>query len=159
MKPYHPRVTHRLNALAVAGIVMMLAATSGHANACSHIRAWLKPPFDPPQIQPSDKQVAGTTDAAACSVALSQSGTKSSYCAWPFAYRDTRATQMFEEVTGLLEHCIGPQDTSTQNAPVNHPDSYEQRLFRVQYGRVSLSLKDKAQLARTYVFLRLDVTP
>lgn len=90
--------------------------------------------------------VAGATppDKAACDAGV---------CQWRFAYRDGRARDMFEAKGSELEACLGP--AMEQGDQVNHPDSYELRQFQAEGRAVYLSIKDKAALQQTIVFLRI----
>jgi hypothetical protein len=55
---------------------------------------------------------------------------------------------------GLAAACgalIAPDPTS-----VSHPDCYDLRQFRVGQGILNVSLKDKARLVQTYLFVRFE---
>ncbi len=92
-----------------------------------------------------DAFVAGTvpSDAVTCDAGV---------CQWRFEYRALEAHTLFEKIGAALEACLGPE--ATQDAPVNHPDSYDLRVFSAKDGAVYLSIKDKAALDATFVFLR-----
>lgn len=94
---------------------------------------------------------------AGCKPSLGLSGTRSLTCAWPFAYRAAEATAAFEALSDDVMACTGP---AAKPAPgVNHPDSYDLRLFAYEGGTVAVSLKDKAALRETYIFLRMETAP
>jgi len=78
-------------------------------------------------------------------------------CQWRFAYRNTQARGLFEHFSAALESCIGPQ--VALDGGVNHPDSYDLRQFNAAGGVVFVSIKDKAALQQTIVFLRAEHAP
>lgn len=86
---------------------------------------------------------AAPPDAAAC---------EGEVCLWSHGYRDPAARARFDALSAALEACLG--HAISQDAPVNHPDSYVLRQFGQGAGTVYLSIKDKAALQRTLVFLR-----
>ncbi|MEM7075357.1 MAG: hypothetical protein AAF484_09750 [Pseudomonadota bacterium] len=75
-------------------------------------------------------------------------------CRWDFAYRATAAGALFDTLSETLSACLDPADAPA--APVNHPDSYAQRQYRAAQTAVSVALKDKAGLDKSFVFLRVD---
>ncbi|MGC1498310.1 MAG: hypothetical protein WA790_21065 [Sulfitobacter sp.] len=89
-----------------------------------------------------------------CGRTLAMSGARSGHCAWAFPYRSTAAAQAFEDLSNLLAQCLEAPKSPKKKQTVNHPDSYEQRLFKSGQATVSLSLKDKGETQETYVFLR-----
>lgn len=78
-------------------------------------------------------------------------------CRWTFAYRADAAVAAFEHLAEKLTRCLGPP--VDEDAPVNHPDSYRLVQFGAPDAVISLSLKDKASLQSTFVFLRVDNFP
>lgn len=75
-------------------------------------------------------------------------------CRWSFEYRAQRAEDMFKEMAEKLTECLGRP--KPQGSPVNHPDSYTLMQFQNREAVISLSLKDKASLQQTFLFLRVD---
>ncbi|WP_135505534.1 hypothetical protein [Roseovarius aestuariivivens] len=73
-------------------------------------------------------------------------------CMWRFGYRDQAAHDRFERLGALLELCLGRELALDDS--VNHPDSYQLRRFQIDDATVFLSIKDKASLRQTLVFLR-----
>lgn len=55
---------------------------------------------------------------------------------------------------GDVRQCADP--ITVPPSVVNHPDSYDLLQFNFGPAIVSVSLKDKAALAKTYVFLRIE---
>ncbi|MCK0151925.1 hypothetical protein MWU54_17915 [Marivita sp. S6314] len=100
--------------------------------------------FDAGQDQPK---------GATCTLSRVLGGGVSEDCSWSFPLRADAARQRFDEMSALLRSCAdGP--VTMQGAAVNHPDSYDQLTAQVGGQEVSLSLKDKGALGRSFVFLR-----
>lgn len=97
--------------------------------------------------------------APECGASLFMSGARSLHCAWGFAYRDTAATATFEALTRRVADCPGATAPKKAAGLVNHPDSYDQRSLRFADGAVSISLKDKGSLQKTYIFVRTQAAP
>lgn len=91
---------------------------------------------------------------AECKWSLGLGGASTFTCHWPFAYRANEATQAFEQLTRDVAVCAG--DFVEPQGDVNHPDSYDLRLFSFNGAVIAVSLKDKGALKKSYVFLRLD---
>ena len=86
------------------------------------------------------------------------SGSKSSNCNWVFSYRSDEAMTEFKGMLAALSACAVPASAIESDQPVNHPDFFDLRRLRVSNGDVGLSLKDKAELQKTYVFLTLTLS-
>ncbi len=92
---------------------------------------------------------------ALCTVSQNLSGGKMAHCGWPFAYRAPEARQNFEALLEVVSTCMGAQVERSADQPVNHPDAYDLVELRGQGRVLGVSLKDKAGLQQTYVFLRI----
>lgn len=87
-----------------------------------------------------------------CSRSIALGGATSHSCAKGFAYRSEAAHETFAQMLQDVAGCATP---IMNRAPsVSHPDSYDLRQFETPHMIVSVSLKDKASLSETYVFLR-----
>ena len=64
-----------------------------------------------------------------CATSRSLSGGRSQHCHWAFSYRSARATQVFEQTSTAIAACLETAPTRQTGAQVNHPDSYDQRIF------------------------------
>jgi hypothetical protein len=93
---------------------------------------------------------------ATCQTSVNQTGGTSQHCAWPFAYRAGQAKQVFETLITAVPDCLGDATQVSNDQGVNHPDFYDLRIFRTDKVEVGVSLKDKASLQETYVFLRIE---
>ncbi|MGB7244092.1 MAG: hypothetical protein WBC93_18655 [Sulfitobacter sp.] len=93
---------------------------------------------------------------ANCGQSLALYGARSFHCNWSFAYRSASARLAFVRLLDALDSCLGPEQTLTNSGRVNHPDSYDLRLFTMGQGTAYASLKDKGGAQRTLVFLRIE---
>lgn len=78
------------------------------------------------------------------------------HCAWPFEFREPDAKATFERTSKALETCPNTLRRPFKDQGVNHPDSYDLHIFDMPKAEISLSLKDKGGLQKTYVFLRIQ---
>ena len=110
----------------------------------------------------SEGAVGAVTEAAAlpgaetCGLSLSPGGQRAYHCAWRFAYRDGGAQAAYGEFNRALERCFGERARVSRDQPVNHPDFYDQRRYRLEAVEVAVSIKDKVARESTYVFLRVQ---
>ena len=107
--------------------------------------------------QPEQSQIIlpGTQSAGICARSLTLSGGSQIHCRWPFEYRAPSAVNAFEALSTAVATCLNIAPIADQ--PVNHPDFYELRTYRVDGQDIGVSLKDKAALQQTYVFLRISL--
>ena len=98
-------------------------------------------------------------DDAKCSINLLQGGISQMSCHWDFSYRSTESLLRFEDIQAEIENCLGTDAALPADTQVNHPDSFELRQYEGQGARVALSLKDKAGLDQTLVFLSISAIP
>jgi hypothetical protein len=89
-----------------------------------------------------------------CGRSMFMSGQTSAHCSWAFPYRDAAARAAYETLVRRLTACPDAQAPKKAGKAVNHPDTYDQREIRVMDTNVSISLKDKAGLEQSFVFLR-----
>lgn len=75
-------------------------------------------------------------------------------CTWAFDYRDPAAQALFDRLLTQIAACLGPEHRFRQDSGVNHPDFYDLRLISDGAGTLAVSIKDKAGLQQTFVFLR-----
>ena len=101
-------------------------------------------------LQPPLEQASGS-----CKLTGSSLGQKTYFCTWEFAYRSAQADAAFDAVTRSLQDCFGAQAQIGKDQGVNHPDFYDSRQIRLEDVQMSVSIKDKSALDRTYVFLRV----
>ena len=80
-------------------------------------------------------------------------------CRWDFAYRAEEAQAAFDAMSGALATCAEPSGALTEDQPVNHPDSYALHRYVLEGREVALSLKDKAALGKSLIFLRVTAPP
>ncbi|MEP2889464.1 hypothetical protein [Tateyamaria sp.] len=99
----------------------------------------------------------GTSNAVTCTQSLMLSGGTQLNCGWPFAYRAPQAADTFEGLVVAVTQCLGDGAIVTTDLNVNHPDFYDLQTFRIGGQEIGVSLKDKAALSETYVFLRVTL--
>ena len=105
-----------------------------------------------------DGEAPGLADAEECNLALVPGGRRVFQCRWGFAYRSQASATKFAEVDDALTTCAQGMRTRDDQA-VNHPDTYELRRYRAGAIDLSVSLKDKAALRKTFVFLSIHGDP
>ncbi len=88
-----------------------------------------------------------------CRTARSATGATTLHCAWGFDFRDPKARAMFDGMGQAITECYPNHTEAGPDQTVNHPDSFDLRQFDLDGVAVSLSLKDKGALGKTYVFL------
>ena len=91
--------------------------------------------------------------AERCFISTSMNGTKTHHCVWSFPFRDVAAGEGFLATVSEIETCFPNISEPADDKPVNHPDSYDLRQYDVGENTLTISLKDKGALGRTYVFL------
>ena len=98
-----------------------------------------------------------TGQTATCTQSLMLGGGKQLHCGWAFAYRAPDAAQAFDRVVSAVTQCLGSDAAVTADLDVNHPDFYDLQTFQLGGQEIDVSLKDKATLSETYVFLRITL--
>lgn len=78
------------------------------------------------------------------------------HCGWEFPYREKHAYDTFDEFVREMTECIGHHATLHTDQNVNHPDYYALRRYEMEQAEVSVSVKDKAALGSTFVFIRVQ---
>ncbi|WP_317054574.1 hypothetical protein [Roseovarius rhodophyticola] len=96
---------------------------------------------------------------ATCQQSVDLSGATKETCHWTYPYRTPEAEAAFTQWSDALLVCFGAEQAQLSDQPVNHPDSYTLHRFDTGTAQVSLSLKDKAALGRTLVFLQISPKP
>ena len=99
----------------------------------------------------------GAGAAARCQLSQSLGGGQSRHCHWTFPYRSAEASAAFTEILDAVSTCLGPNAAVIQDQDVSHPDTYDLHLFERNGTEFAVSLKDKAALAQTLIFLRLPI--
>lgn len=99
----------------------------------------------------------GSEMSTKCTRSLVLSGGSQVQCGWAFPYRAPEATTAFERLVRTVAVCLGTEASVTADQDVNHPDFYDLQTFQSKGREIGVSLKDKAGLSKTYVFLRIAV--
>jgi len=141
----------------IAGLVAV--GVPALAADCAALDRWIMQ-TDVGAVEPfALASISGADIDGKCGTSLALSGARSVHCAWPFAYRAQAATQTFVQVSELLSRCLDADSPASDDQIVNHPDSYDLRVFVTDQVTVSVSLKDKGALQQTFVFLRAERPP
>lgn len=70
-------------------------------------------------------------------------------------YRNAGAEALASKLWSGLMTCRAGQERA-EDLPVNHPDSYLLKIWDIETGIYRLSIKDKAALGATFVFLSFE---
>ncbi len=76
-------------------------------------------------------------------------------CQAEFDFRSDAARDEYVRISAEMLKCFGKEAQREVGPAVNHPDSYDQTVFEVDGEEISVALKDKGALQKTYVFLRV----
>ena len=109
------------------------------------------------QNAPVQMMLESSGAEATCTQSLMLSGGAQLHCGWSFAYRTPEALSAFNGLTATVRACLGPVAAVTDDLDVNHPDFYDLQTFQFGDREVGVSLKDKAALSQTCVFLRVTL--
>ncbi|MEM6661384.1 MAG: hypothetical protein AAF666_04310 [Pseudomonadota bacterium] len=96
--------------------------------------------------------------AASCDMSLAPGGARSHDCLWSFDYRAPEAAETFRNFFTQTAACF-PGGSFAADHSVNHPDFYDLQTLAVDGVEINVSLKDKAALQKTLVFLRVVGRP
>ncbi|MCP5071700.1 MAG: hypothetical protein GY947_00185 [Rhodobacteraceae bacterium] len=155
LSAYTPKTPLRLVILAA----LAWAAPAQSGTFCEGIAEIAEPS---PQTSPAallqgllfDTELAEamTPEAAECGTSRIENGLL--VCSWSFAYRADEATAAYARATKIARTCLTDNAVATVDQGVSHPDYYEATHFPVAGGDLAVSLKDKAALQTTLVFVR-----
>ncbi|MFK7874902.1 MAG: hypothetical protein AB8B71_03865 [Paracoccaceae bacterium] len=98
-----------------------------------------------------------TKNTVSCNRSRMLSGGVQLHCGWAFAFRVPEAAQAFDTLLFNVATCLGEDAKVTADLDVNHPDFYDLQTFQLGDQEIAVSLKDKAALSKTYVFLRITL--
>ena len=104
----------------------------------------------------SDKMLAEELNADQCALSNAGGGLFAHVCQWSFHLRDPEAVSFFEEFEADALACLPLGAPLAPDQQVNHPDTYALKQYPFKDGVLNLSLKDKGNLGRSFVFLRVS---
>lgn len=133
---------------AIALFVGIVAQASAGAPLLDHLMTQVRAGS---KTAPPEEMIQG----GQCGVALGTTGRSEHHCRWDFPYRSPLAKAQFADLKSMIAQHLGAK-VAPPEAGVNHPDSYDQVLFQLDDLQISLSLKDKAALRQSFVFLRVS---
>ncbi len=97
---------------------------------------------------------AARLEGAECGAGQTTNG-KIRHCQIAYDYRSPAAEARFAALIDSILQCL-PDAVKRAPAPgVNHPDTHIERIFDADGAQITVSLKDKAQLGKTFVFLQV----
>lgn len=94
-------------------------------------------------------------ERSTCSIYQTQLGRPAISCNWPFPYRDKAAEELAQSLWWELQSCRAGE-AQAADIQVNHPDSFMLSVWQTDDAIFRLSIKDKAGLGQTYVFLSYE---
>ncbi len=77
-------------------------------------------------------------------------------CTWKHPYGDDAAGLEFERLAAEIAECLGSRALVRRDQPVNHPDTYKSFLYILPNTEVRVTLKEKSELASTFVSFVVD---
>ena len=104
----------------------------------------------------SDKTMAEELGADKCGISNAGGGLFAHVCQWSFPLRNPAALDFFEEFEADALACLPLGVPLAPDQQVNHPDTYALKQYPFKDGVLNLSLKDKGNLGRSFVFLRVS---
>lgn len=127
---------------------------TAHANSCIAFEDMIQQSGTNFETLPATPDIYGVAPQL-CDVAISSDGIKIYHCRWDYDYRAIAASELMRTLNLEIQKCLGVQSRKIEDG-VNHPDTYEQRLYRLGDINISLSLKDKAALNQSFVSLQIS---
>lgn len=129
----------------LAATLCLTSAVSAHADALCRALA--------------ERDASLGDPSSTCRISLLQGGGEQQSCYWTYDYRDAASSDHLEELRINIEKCLGRDAALAPDTQVNHPDSFDLFQYEGQGIRAALSLKDKAGLGKSLVFLSLSRVP
>ena len=142
-----------LSAVAVG----LCGAGAGDAAAfCEDLHRFMQRPEAAQPAKPEMTLPIPNAAKPTCGQGRLMSGAVSAHCYWGFGYRSDAALQSFGTTLSQVAACLSVTEATRIERSVNHPDSYELHSFDRGAGTLHVSLKDKAALQNTLIFLRME---
>ncbi|MFK7938159.1 MAG: hypothetical protein AB8B82_02180 [Roseovarius sp.] len=110
-----------------------------------------------PKMLRADASLGDTT--AVCQISQLANGQDQSTCYWSYPVHARDSGAQFDALHDLIETCVKNASILPPEPGVNHPDTYDQRIYQGQGLRISLSLKRKTALGKAFVFLGISPLP
>jgi hypothetical protein len=138
----------------IAATLALIQTGSAHADEFCHdidsLIAQATAGFDGAQDTGDLTALPGADE---CGLSDELGGMRRYHCVWEFGYRQSEAYEAFDRMHQMLHRCLRADVTETRDQPVNHPDFYERVSYRTGSIEVSVSIKDKSALQRTFAFI------
>ncbi|WP_120499236.1 hypothetical protein [Roseovarius sp. EL26] len=140
---------HALQNLTKIGVLCALPFSAEAQDLCHEVRAIAL------SLQQGAHQTIELNGVGDCRAVQERAGAKGVFCQQAYPYRAADATSRFMELNRDISECLQSQAVVSQDQTVNHPDFYDLYQYNLDQVTVSVSLKDKASLQQTFVFLRI----
>ncbi len=133
---------------ALSLLAVLLAGNSARSEdmcpALQSLVSAIRQDAPPPQAFP---------DATECSFVRTLGGGQEHYCRWDYPFRSKDTLVKYSALNTAIRRCLDGPRQIEQDPDVNHPDTSSQIIY--DFGTVTLraSIKDKAALQKTLVFL------
>jgi len=124
--------------------IMAIQPTSGMADACTRISAL-----------ESYEDTGLAPEGSICETFVGLIYSRGVSCFWEFPFRSTDATSIFNVMWAEVTDCKKIV-SSSDDKPVNHPDSYQLKEMIANDGVYRVAIKDKGLENRTLVFLTVE---
>ncbi|MEM7669147.1 MAG: hypothetical protein AAF317_08340 [Pseudomonadota bacterium] len=131
-----------------------LSAPAGGKTLCSAVVDAIDQ-MNGPDASNAQLDLSGATS---CGSARERGGT-AVYCYWEHPFRAETSQRQVDELDTGLRGCLGLPADGLADQSVNHPDTYDLRIYDREGIQISLSRKDKGALNRSLVFLRISSRP
>ena len=149
------RPVARVSLGVLIGMVTLGAPHHAAANTCVAFEDTVQRASSNYETSPETQPVVGEQVPSNCDIAITSDGTRIFHCRWDYSFRAPEAVKLMADINTDIERCLGVQSRKIEDG-VNHPDTYEQRLYRLGDINISLSLKDKTALSQSFVSLQIS---
>ena len=143
---------------AIGAVLLLLLPFASHADdseRCTPLNALVAQAASATEDPHALSALSDQLKAEQCGTALSETAAREIHCRWSFDYRSDESVEMQDRMASDIRDCLHASTISPEQG-VNHPDTYDQQLYRAGDMALSVSLKDKAALQRSFVFLRIE---
>ena len=115
--------------------------------------------FEASAVGKSQPPAHSLPGADQCASAIGEGGTGIYYCSWSFSFRSGEARQLFAGLNDQIAGCLKIDPVLAKDQRVNHPDSFWLNTYQVNGAELSISIKDKSNLGKSLLFLRVQTRP
>lgn len=142
----------------IGAVLLMLLPFAAHGDdsqRCAPLNALVEQAASSTDDPQTLSDLTGLMKAEQCGTAITETAAREIHCRWSFGFRSDESIGMQDRLASDIRNCLNASAISPEQG-VNHPDTYDQQLHRAGDMALSVSLKDKAALQRSLVFLRIE---